>query len=225
MTAAIVLGSTVMAGGDVAPAPMVPADSWSGFYIGAEGGMGGFSFSSGGYNTIGNFNNTGDFNELNGFYGLSIGFKQNEKFRYDLTWHHYKQKAFVTNSFRPPTPTFFYRGTLKVDTLLLNLYYTFATIGQTEIYGGIGMGVTHVHVKHNDYVVGTDDSDNVFTWMLETGLNYHINNSWTIYSGIRFVDPRKANMKMKLNGTTVDAGNYTLNLKSKEAFIGLRFRF
>lgn len=38
MTAAIVLGSTAMAGGDVAPTPVVPADSWSGFYFGVQVG-------------------------------------------------------------------------------------------------------------------------------------------------------------------------------------------
>jgi len=214
------LGTLLWAGGDVAP-----QRSNDGFYIGAELGLSSTKLISGGYNTIGRFPNTNQDTDIGAFGGINIGYIYND-WRIDLAYRAYSKTHYVTDSFRPPNPTFFYDSDLSVDLYMLSLYYDFGSFGPSNrysFYGGAGIGSAKADLTTDDGVVNGSGTDTNFAWQLEAGLDYHYSESLHLYAGIRYVDMGTADIEIGLNGS--GGGNFTAKLRSSEIFTGIRYRF
>ncbi len=113
-------------------------------------------------------------------------------------------------------------GDLDTSTLMLNAFYDFDTGTKFTPYIGLGLGVMNVEVTYRPGDVGViSDDDNVFTYQLIGGVNYEVNESFSVFASYRYRDSRDANVRSSLLPASLDIrGN-----SSSTVDIGIRYSF
>lgn len=193
-------------------------------YIGAEIGKSRSQMNSGGFNTAGPHENTNDDRDSEKLFGIKLGLKLDDRWRFDVGYRKYGDQNFVTDSFEPPTPTFFYDSKIKTKAVIASAYYNIYKNNKLDLYGGAGLGAARTKVSTTDFVVEGSGSDTNLVWQVELGADYSLTESLTVNAGLRYVDLGKT--KIDLNNLIGnDAGDFSADLTSKEVFLGLRYIF
>lgn len=194
-------------------------------YFGAEIGKSSSKLKSGGFNTSGPHENTNSDKESGNLYGLKIGIKPSDKWRFDIGFRRYENHDYITSSFQPPTPTFFYNSKVKSKAGILSAYYDFYKFENLNFYSGVGVGVSRTKVSTSDTVVEGSATETNFAWQVELGTDYPLTEALTLNAGIRYVDLGKTTVDLQTMGLGGPAGDFTADLSSKEVFLGLRYTF
>lgn len=194
------------------------------FYLGVSGGVSSSLFDSGGFNTTGGFNNTNHDRDDGAYFGTLMAGMDFGQWRFDVAYSRYESQNYVTDSFAPPTPTFFYSTNLKTQTGMLSAYYDLYTYRQCTLYVGAGIGMAHTSMYTTDFVVRGSGSNTEFAWQAEAGVEYPLTDSLLLNVGLRYVDLGKHNISLTDFGI-IPAGNYSGDLSSLDMFLGLRYVF
>jgi hypothetical protein len=156
------LGGSAMAGG-------IGLDS---LYVGGAAGWGHSKYDSGGFNTLGAFNNTNDDSDNSAVGSLFLGFENivsigPVSLRAELEGM-MTSKNIVTDSFAPPTPSFFYQTDIRSYVGLLNLWADDRPFSDVPIVLSIGggAGIARHEIETGDGVVVGDGSDTEFAYAL-----------------------------------------------------------
>ncbi len=193
-------------------------------YLGVELERTRVDLDSGGYNTAGMFENTNDDNDAETAYGLKAGLEYG-RWRAELSYVDRQDFEFTTDSFLPPTPTFFYDSEVRADSLMLSVFYTFFKHEAVAFYAGGGIGGTKVKIDVTDGVVEGDERNMNFTWQIEGGAEIELSDNWILQAGYRYIDMGDVDVDLTSIGLLIPAGNYEADLVATEAFLGLRYRF
>jgi len=130
----------------------------------------------------------------------------------------------VTDSFQPPTPTFFYQVALEDNwTVLANVWYDYVLNDRWSLYGGGGLGAAGYNLSVNDTVVEGRGATTDLAFQVGVGLSYRLREKLTIDFGYRYVDMGKADIALTGIGGGVPAGNYTLDVTSHDFVVAFRF--
>lgn len=202
-----------------------PTLDGSEIYLGAEIGKSSSKLKSGGFNTAGPHQNTNSDKESGNLYGLKIGIKPSDRWRFDIGLRRYENNDYITSSFQPPTPTFFYNSRVKSKAGIVSAYYDFYKFENLNFYSGAGIGVSRTKVSTNDTVVEGSETETNFAWQVELGADYPLSDALSLNAGIRYVDLGKTTVDLKSMGSGAPAGDFTADLSSKEVFLGLRYTF
>jgi opacity protein-like surface antigen len=194
-------------------------------YFGAEIGGNRSEMKSGGFNPLGPHENTNDDKESGKLFSVKIGAEFMDRWRFDVGYRQYESQDYTTDSFRPPTPTFFYKSTIKSKAVMATVYYDFYKYKKIEFYGGAGVGVSRSKVSTNDTVVEGTGSETNFSWQVELGTDYSLTDSLVLNVGLRYVDLGKTKIDLQGIGGGLPAGDFTSDLSSTEMFLGLRYKF
>lgn len=197
----------------------------AGFYLGAEIGRSSSKLKSGGFNTAGPHQNTNSDKESGNLYGLKIGIEPGDRWRFDFGLRRYANNNYVTSSFQPPTPTFFYNSRVKSKAGIVSAYYDFYKLENLNFYSGVGIGLSRTKVSTSDTVVEGSETETNFAWQVELGADYPLTEALTLNAGIRYVDLGKTTVDLTTMGLPGPAGDFTADLSSKEMFLGLRYTF
>lgn len=181
---------------------------------------------SGGFNTVGLFNNTGsddsDVYGLGGALGIAADFDAwRARLEVEGMWR--DDQVSVTNSFMPPTPTFFYQ--VQADSnwsVLGNMWLDVPVAEFFSIYGGGGLGGAGGQLTVNDTVVGGTGHDEGFAWQAGAGMIVELTDTVELDLGYRFVDMGETAINLQSIGIGTPAGNYTLERESHEILATLR---
>jgi|SRR5579864_6875115 len=184
---------------------------------------------SGGYNTVGAFHNTGSDDETNfsagGAVGLAIPLKFGGTLRIEGEGISADMFNTVTNSFRPPTPTFFYKTKYSDRwAALANFWYDVPVWKCFGVYGGAGIGGGGSTISVNDGVVhGRGDSGDV-VWQLGGGLTATYKRL-TLDVGYRYMDWGTNSVRLETIVGSVPAGTFSADVTSHQAFVAIRYAF
>jgi opacity protein-like surface antigen len=179
---------------------------------------------SGGFNVIsGGFSNTGDDHgdgKLLGFLGAAVGRNYgNYRFEAELTSRF--SQDFVTNSFRPPTPTFFYETKVKSTNLMLNALWDFPNSSKWTPFVGAGIGAAYIDIETEDVIVTGDESETNFAYQVGFGTSYDLGNDSAVELGYRYVDLGDVSVDL-VNPIGGPAGDYKADLDSHDIYIAWR---
>lgn len=194
------------------------------FYLGVSGGLSSSMFDSSGFNTAGGFDNTNDDRDDGVFFGTLKAGMDFGQWRFDIAYSRYESTNYVTDSFAPPTPTFFYSTKLKAETGMLSAYYDLYTYERCTFYVGAGIGAARTGMYTTDGVVQGGGSNTEFAWQAEAGIECPLTESLLLDVGLRYVDLGKHDISL-IDGVNTPAGNYTGDLSSLDLFLGLRLVF
>lgn len=194
-------------------------------YLSVEYGQQKSKLESGGFNTAGNFSNSGNDEDKGNTIGLKIGLDLKGKWRFDLGYRNYKSQDYTTDSFLPPTPTFFYVSKAKAKTIMVTAYYDLFKFNKLKFYGGVGIGASDVKISTNDLVVRGSANERKFSWQTEFGAQYPVTNNLKFNIGLRYVDLGKSKINLETVDGAAPAGDFTAEFTSREVFIGLRYNF
>lgn len=176
---------------------------------------------SGGFNTFG-FDNTGGDTastlHLGGAFGFIIPTSKGQ-FRLECEGMSHDMLGVVTNSFQPPTPTFFYDVQLEDQwSVMANLWKDIPIKDDLDAYIGGGIGTSGGTITVNDGVVFGQGRYTELAWQFGTGFNWHASDHLTIDLGYRFVNLGTAETTL-FGGS----GNYTADLTTHQLQAGFRF--
>lgn len=179
--------------------------------------------SSGGFNTVGFFENTGSDNEdafdIGGAIGVYIP-KQWGGVRIECEAMGRDIFNSVTDSYLPPTPSFFYDVTVNNRwTALANVWFDVPWRNCKNVYFGGGLGTGGGSLAIDDGVVQGSGGFTEGVWQLGFGVNRKRNKGVTFDLGYRFVDFGTAGIAIN-NGL---GGNYTLETTAHQIMLGIRF--
>ena len=196
------------------------------FYIGVEAGNSFVYNHSGGFNTAGVFHNTGNDRGDAVLVGIHAG-REFGPLRADLGFTYRKHFDFTTNSFQPPTPTFFYESDVRAYTWMFNLYYDFMDIDKCRWtpYLGAGVGGSRVGITVNDTVVKGKEFDINFAWQAEAGIEYALTKCINLQLGYRYVDMGETTIPLRSIVGGMPSGNFKADLYSHEVVFGVSYRF
>ncbi len=189
------------------------------WYANINTGVNRAEVNSGGYNTAGGFPNTGSDHDSTklGLLGFSVGRSYgNVRVEAEMTGR--KSDDFTTNSFAPPTPTFFYKTRVQTHSLMVNAFYDFPINNQWSAFAGAGLGGAGIDMKTDDTVVSGSGTEINFAWQGMVGATYSFDKSNGLNFGYRYFDPGEATIT--LDGGS--SGNYKANLTYHEFFVGWR---
>lgn len=213
--------SCLLATGLLGSTGMAHASDW---YIKGGFGVAATELDSGGLNTAGPHENTGDdtdsgFGFLSGAVGRKFG---NVRVEAELTTR--ATNNFTTNSFEPPTPTFFYESEVRAHSLMLNGWWDFARSGKWTPFVGLGIGAARVKVETDDTVVRGSDSETHFAYQVGLGASYDLGNDSAVELGYRYVDLGKVDVNL-VNGALAPAGELKTDIDSHDLYIAWRMHF
>ncbi len=185
---------------------------------------------SGGVNTlvIPSFFNTGNGSDVlfnaGGTIGIAIP-KSSGTFRFEAEGQARNIFNSVTNSYRPPAPTYFYQVTLEDSwTLMGNAWYDYSLNNRWSVYGGGGLGMAGFNLSVNDTVAEGRGASTNFAFQLGAGLSYRLREKLTVDFGYRYVDMGLGNIRLNPIGSPgFDGGNYSLDVTSHEFVVAFRF--
>jgi opacity protein-like surface antigen len=90
-------------------------------------------------------------------------------------------------------------GDFDTTTLMVNVYYDFDTGTKLTPYVGLGLGWMNVELTYRPGDVGViRDDDNVFAYQLIGGLNYEVNDRFSVFTSYRYRDNRDATVRSSL---------------------------
>jgi opacity protein-like surface antigen len=181
---------------------------------------------SGGFNTVGFFPNTGDDN-LDGFdIGGAIGLNIPRNWgilRIEGQFMARDMFDTITNSYRPPTPTFFYN--VDIDdrwSAMANFWFDIPITKRVDIYLGGGVGSAGGSLSANDFVTQGAGRFTEGVWQVGGGVALRRGKRLTFDLGYRYIDYGTAGTNLTwFRGRP--AGNYTMNLTSHQIALSVRF--
>jgi len=193
-------------------------------YLGVEIGTSQSKIKSGGYNTAGPHENTNDDTKHRKPLGVKIGMEFSDRWRFDIGYREYENQDYITGSFQPPTPTFFYNTNIKSKSVIATAYYNMYKHDKLDIYGALGVGASRSKISTTDAVVEGSETKTSFSWQVELGVDYPLTKSLIFSAGVRYFYLGKIKIDLSSGGGFA-AGNFVADLSSKEAFLGLRYIF
>lgn len=146
-----------------------------------------------------------------GIFGLGMGYKYNEYIRSD-----------IIASFRPWGKVHFKEASEKSKVwaipVLANIYGTIPLYGKADIYamGGIG----YAYNKTDSNADGKGKGSSRFAWNVGAGIDYYINDCWSLDLGYRFTNLGKARLKRAAEGVKSRE-----DLRSHDILLSARYHF
>ena len=125
----------------------------------------------------------------------------------------------MTDSFAPPTPTFFYDVELDDGwSVMSNAWLDFPVAERMDVYAGGGLGAGGYNLSVDDGVVSGADRVTDFAWQVGGGVNYRLRERLVLDVGYRYLDLGEADIE--LDGGA--SGNYTLDVTAHELLLQFR---
>jgi opacity protein-like surface antigen len=182
------------------------------------------SLQSGGFNTGGGFENTGsdgtDSFDIGGAIGVAIP-RRRGTLRFECEAMSRDMFNSVTNSFQPPTPTFFYDVDYdKRWSVMGNCWFDIPVTHRIDIYiaGGGGLGGGKLSVS--DGVVQGSGYFSEGAWQAGGGVNFHLTERITVDLGYRYIDFGQTSIDLF---AAIPAGNYEAGLAGHQIMMDFRF--
>ena len=197
------------------------------FYITGIIGASFGTLQSGGINNEGNFPNTGRATDSLLTAGGAIGTafdRDNGMLRLEVEGRGRDALQGSTNSFEPPTPTFFYSVRASDGwSVMTNAWRDWYLTERLGFYGGGGIGAGGYRLSVDDSVVSGYGHVDGFAWQAGTGTTYRITNRTTIDLGYRFFDTVSDSLPLTLGGPGgPPAGSYVSNFYASELLLSVR---
>lgn len=129
-----------------------------------------------------------------------------------------------TNSFEPPTPSFFY-AVRAADgwSVMANAWRDWYLTDRLGFYGGGGIGAGGYRLSVDDGVVSGYGHMGSFAWQAGTGTTYQITKRTTLDLGYRFFETVPDSLPLTVNGTGgLPAGSYVSNFYASELLLSVR---
>ncbi|MFA5286912.1 MAG: outer membrane beta-barrel protein [Candidatus Omnitrophota bacterium] len=195
-------------------------------YVEGEAGGSFTDFESRGWNTQGPHANTGEKSDKSAVAGMRLGAQLLDFLRADIGYTYRGCLGFTTNSYQPPTPTFFYRTHINnTNTVMFSLFLEPVHFKKFTPYIGAGVGSTWMKGYTNDTLVGGSSSQTNFSWQGETGIQYGLTDRISLKLGYRYVDMGNLKINLYHLGTGASAGDYKGKLTANEVIFGVRYNF
>ena len=197
------------------------------FYITGIIGASFGTLQSGGINNEGNFPNTGRATDSLLTAGGAIGTafdRDNGMLRLEVEGRGRDALQGSTNSFEPPTPTFFYSVRASDGwSVMTNAWRDWYLSERLGFYGGGGIGAGGYRLSVDDSVVSGYGHVDGFAWQAGTGTTYRITNRTTIDLGYRFFETVPDSLPLTLGGPGgPPAGSYVSNFYASELLLSVR---
>ena len=197
------------------------------FYITGIIGASFGTLQSGGINNEGNFPNTGRATDSLLTAGAAIGTafdRDNGLLRLEIEGRGRDALQGSTNSFEPPTPTFFYSVRASDGwSVMTNAWRDWYLTERLGFYTGGGIGAGGYRLAVDDSVVSGYGHVGGFAWQAGTGTTYRITNRTTIDLGYRFFDTVSDSLPLTLGGPGgPPAGSYVSNFYASELLLSVR---
>lgn len=181
---------------------------------------------SGGFNTVGGFLNTGGDNSDSFSIGGALGVAIPRKYgtlRLECEGIYVEPFNTVTNSFAPPTPSFFYTTrTSKRWAVLANSWFDIPLNNCLDFYVGGGIGGGGATMSVDDGAARGSGSSTDFVSQLGCGLTRRYKRM-DIDLGYRYVHWGTNTVDLNFGGLGFPAGNFTADVTSNQLFLALRF--
>jgi len=197
------------------------------FYITGIIGASFATLQSGGFNTEGNFPNTGRATDsiltAGGAVGTAIE-RSGGFLRLEVEGRGRDLLPGSTNSFQPPTPTYFY-SVRAADgwSVMANAWRDWSLTERLGFYGGGGIGAGGYRLTVDDGVVTGYGHVGGFAWQAGTGTTYQITRRTTLDLGYRFFDTVSDALPLTVNGSgRIPAGSYVSNFYASELLLSIR---
>ena len=197
------------------------------FYITGIIGASFATLESGGVNTAGDFPNTGRATDSLLTAGGAVGMafdRANGLLRLEVEGRGRDALQGQTNSFKPPTPTFFY-SVRAVDgwSVMANAWRDVYLTKRLGFYGGGGIGAGGYRLTVDDGLVSGYGHVGGFAWQAGTGATYQITDRMTIDLGYRFFETVSDGLPLTENGAGgLPAGSYLSNFYASELLLSVR---
>jgi opacity protein-like surface antigen len=197
------------------------------FYITGIIGASFGTLQSGGVNTEGNFPNTGRASDslLTAGGALGTAFdRSNGLLRLEVEGRGRDALSGRTNSFEPPTPSFFYSVRASDGwSVMANAWRDWSLTERLGFYGGGGIGAGGYRLNVNDSVVSGYGHVGGFAWQAGTGTTFQITDRTTIDLGYRFFDTVSDGLPLSVSGFGGrPAGSYLSNFYASELLLSVR---
>lgn len=199
-------------------------------YVALEGMYSDTDVDSSGFNPLGPHQNTGSDSDASKAFSFAVGIDDlvtiapGFEVRAELEGQRRSSSDYVTNSFRPPTPTFFYRTQAEAWTGFANAWLEWRVMSGVELFAGGGIGFARHDVETDDNVVSGSKSSTEFAWQAGGGINVDLNRSLELTAGVRYVDLGESSTPM-FGITGLSGGPLVLDHTSIDYRLGLRFKF
>ena len=197
------------------------------FYITGIIGASFGALQSGGINTVENFPNTGRATDSLLTAGGAVGMafdRDNGLLRLEVEGRGRDALQGSTNSFEPPTPSYFY-SVRAADgwSVMTNAWRDWYLTERLGFYGGGGIGAGGYRLTVNDTVVSGYGHVGSFAWQAGTGTTYRITDRTTIDLGYRFFDTVSDSLPLTAIGSGgAPAGSYVSNFYASELLLSVR---
>jgi opacity protein-like surface antigen len=197
------------------------------FYITGIMGASFGKLRSGGGNTEGDFQNTGQASDNLLAVGGAIGEayeRSNGFLRLEVEGRVRSPLVGQTNSFEPPTPTFFYKT--RADngwSLMVNAWRDGNLTDRWGVYAGGGIGVSGYRMSVDDTIVSGNGQMTAVAGQVGTGMTFKLTDQITLDLGYRFFDTASRSLSIKVNdsgGQT--AGRYRSSFYASELLLSVR---
>ncbi len=197
------------------------------FYITGIIGASFGALQSGGINNEGNFPNTGRATDSLLTAGGAIGTafdRDNGLLRLEVEGRGRDALQGSTNSFEPPTPTYFYSARASDGwSVMTNAWRDWELTERLGFYGGGGIGAGGYRLSVDDSVVSGYGHVGGFAWQAGTGTTYRLTNRTTIDLGYRFFETVPDSLPLTLGGPGgPPAGSYVSNFYASELLLSVR---
>ena len=196
------------------------------FYITGIIGASFATLQSGGVNTVGDFPNTGraaaNLLTAGGALGTAID-REAGLLRLEIEGRGRDMLTGQTNSFQPPTPTYFY-SVRAADgwSVLANAWREWYLNDRLGFYGGGGIGAGGYRLTVDDGVVSGYGHVGGFAWQAGTGTTLRLTQRTTLDLGYRFFDTVSDGLPLSVTGAPVSGGTYQSNFYSSELLLSVR---
>lgn len=196
------------------------------FYISGIIGASFATLQSGGVNTAGDFPNTGraaaNLLTAGGALGTAID-REAGLLRLEVEGRGRDMLTGRTNSFQPPTPTYFY-SVRAADgwSVMANAWRDWYLNDRLGFYGGGGIGAGGYRLTVDDGVVSGYGHVGGFAWQAGTGTTLRLTQRTTLDLGYRFFDTVSDGLPLTTTGAPVSAGTYQSNFYSSELLLSVR---
>jgi opacity protein-like surface antigen len=197
------------------------------FYITGIIGASFGTLQSGGLNTEGDFPNTGRATDSLLTAGAAVGMafdRANGLLRLEVEGRGRDALQGSTNSFEPPTPSYFY-SVRAADgwSVMSNVWRDWYLTERLGFYGGGGIGAGGYRLTVNDTVVSGYGHMGGFAWQAGTGTTYQLTKRTTIDLGYRFFDTVSDSLPLTTIGSGgIPAGSYQSNFYASELLLSVR---
>ena len=196
------------------------------FYITGIIGASFGTLQSGGTNTEGNFENTGGASDNLLAVGGAIGEafeRSNGLLRLEVEGRGRSLLAGQTNSFEPPTPSYFYETRVADGwSLMANAWRDWSLTDRFGVYAGGGIGVSGYRLTVDDSVSNGYGEMTSFAGQVGTGMTLKLTDRITLDLGYRFFGTESSSLPITVNDSGRPAGTYRSNFYANELLLSVR---